>query len=206
MRIHSSSQAPPIVALTGGIGSGKSTCARAFADLGAPCIDADLVARSIHQDRAHPAMAEVAKRFPGAMSADGRLARGSLRTVFADPVANDALKRVLGPWVLAGIARWAARQNAPYVVCESALAARADVGAARVLAIDTPLALRLARIAQRNPDWSRAQVEAIVALQPAREAYLADADDIVVNDGAPGALAQRVRALHLDYLTLWTTP
>ena len=58
----------------------------------------------------------------------------------------------------------------------------------------------------RNPDWSRAQVDAIIALQPSREAYLADADDILVNDGAADALAQRVHALHLDYLTLWAAP
>lgn len=204
MTTHSTDQAPRVLALTGGIGSGKSTFARAFADLGVPCIDADIVARQIHQSPSHPAMTEVARRFPSALTADGRLARGSLRTVFADSAANDELKRILGPWVLADIERWALAQNTLYVVCESALIAQRDIPSARVLVVDAPVEVRLARIANRNPDWSPEQVAAILALQPSRESYLALADDIVVNDGAPDDVARLAHELHLTYLKLWT--
>jgi len=204
MTTHSPQASPRVLALTGGIGSGKSTFARAFADLGVPCIDADIVARQIHQDPSHPAMAEVALRFPSALTADGRLARGSLRTVFSNNAANDELKRILRPWVLADIDRWTCAQRAPYVVCESALIAQQDISSARVLVVDAPVDVRIARIAQRNPDWSREQVDAILALQPSREAYLEHADDVVINEGSPEDVARLAAQLHLTYLKLWT--
>jgi dephospho-CoA kinase len=206
MSTHSPPASPAILVVTGGIGSGKSTVARAFAELGVPCIDADLVARRIHQDAAHPAMLEVARRFPAALTPDGRLARGSLRTVFADSAANDELKRILGPWVLDAIVAWACRQASAYVLVESALISARDFPGARVLVIDAPQALRIERIALRNPDWSSQQAAAVIALQPAREAYLALADDIVVNDGPAHDVVHRAAQLHASYLTLWTSP
>ena len=196
---------PQVLALTGSIGSGKSTFARAFAALGVPCLDTDVVARTIHQNPAHPATAAIARAFPQAMTPDGRLARGSLRTVFAaDPAANDELKRILRQPVLAEARRWTAEQQAPYVIWESALSLDQNIGSARVLVIDASEQTRLARIALRNPDWSREQALAIISMQLPREAYLAGADDVVVNDGPLEAIAARVAPLHQHYLSLWS--
>lgn len=196
---------PQVLALTGSIGSGKSTFARAFAALGVPCLDTDAVARAIHQDPLHPATGAIALAFPHAMTPDGRLARGSLRTVFAaDPGANEELKRLLRPSVLAEAQRWTQAQDAPYVICESALSIGQDIGSARVLVIDASEESRLARIALRNPDWSREQALAIIALQLPREAYLAGADDVIVNDGPAEAIPALAAQLHQTYLTLWS--
>jgi dephospho-CoA kinase len=199
--------APQVLALTGSIGSGKSAFARAFAALGVPCLDTDVVARTIHQDPAHPATAAIALAFPHAMTADGRLARGSLRTVFAaDPGANDELKRLLRPWVLAEAQRWTQEQDAPYVIWESALSLDQKIGSARVLVIDASEEARLARIALRNPDWPREQVLAVISLQPPRAAYLAGADDVAGNDGPAEAIPALAAQLHQQYLTLWSRP
>lgn len=199
--------APKVLALTGSIGSGKSTFARAFADLGVPCLDTDLVARTIHQDPSHPATNAIALAFPQAMTPDGRLARGSLRTVFAaNPGANDELKRILRPSVLAEAQRWTEAQDAPYVIWESALSLDQDIGSARVLVIDASEETRLARIALRNPDWSREQALAIISMQLPREAYLAGADDVIVNDGPPDAIPALAARLHQTYLSLWSHP
>jgi dephospho-CoA kinase len=196
---------PPVLALTGSIGSGKSTFARAFAQLGVPCIDTDVLARTIHQDPAHPATRAIALCFPQAMTADGRLARGSLRTVFAaDASANEKLKDILRPSVLAELERWTLAQDAPYVVWESALTTDQGIGAARVLVVDASEPGRLARIALRNPDWSREQVLAIIAMQLPRAAYLAGADDVIANDGPVGAIPALAAQLHQHYLTLWS--
>ena len=198
---------PPVLALTGSIGSGKSRFARAFAALGVPCLDTDSVARAFHQDPTHPATCAIAQAFPQAMTSDGRLARGSLRTVFAaNPGANDELKRLLRPAVLSAAQRWTQEQVAPYVLWESALSIDQDIGAARVLVIDAAEPTRLARIALRNPDWSREQVLAIISLQPPRNAYLAGADDVVVNDGPLEAIPALAAQLHHTYLSLWSRP
>lgn len=85
---------PRIVGLTGGIASGKSLACTMFASLGVPTLDIDLVARAMHQDPFHPATRALAAAVPHAMTIDGALRRGSLRTLFArDEVANAALKK-----------------------------------------------------------------------------------------------------------------
>lgn len=205
MNASPSHRRPHILSLTGGIGSGKSTFAQAFAGLGVACLDIDTVAREIHQNSGHPATRALAGAFPTAMTQDGRLARGSLRTVFArERAANDELKRILGPWVLAEAQRWTRGQGGLYVVWESAVNLGPDSGAARTLVIDAPEPVRLARIALRNPDWSAEQIAAIVALQPPRADYLATADDVIVNQGPAQAIAGLAAQLHHQYLTLWS--
>ncbi|MDQ1813811.1 dephospho-CoA kinase [Massilia sp. CCM 9210] len=196
---------PKVLVLTGGIGSGKSTFARAFEALGVPCIDADALARTVHQDPAHPATMQIARAFPHAMAPDGSLARGTLRSVFAlDPAANETLKRILRPAVLALANDWTRRQPAPYVVWESALAMDQALPAARVLVVDTSDQNRSARIALRNPDWSGAQVASIIAMQLPRADYLARADDVVENDGTLDDVRALTLQLHHRYTDLWS--
>lgn len=198
-------RSPRIVLLTGAIGSGKSCLAAAFADLGVPCLDTDALARRIHQDPVHAATRALAQAFPQAMTADGRLARGSLRTVFAcDPGANARLKQILGPAVLGQASNWAHAQDANYVIVESALASDLPPFADRILVADAPDAMRQARIALRNPDWTPAQTSAVMSLQPGRAAYLAGADDVIVNDGQVDALPALALRQHLYYLNIWS--
>jgi dephospho-CoA kinase len=187
--------------LTGGIGSGKTVVRRLFSALGVPGIDVDEIARHIHQNPAHPAMAAVAASFPQSLAADGRLQRGSLRSRFAmDKTANRELKRILRPYVIAEIAHWAQDANAPYVVCESALAMEEDLPRDRVLVVDASDEARIARVLARNPDWSRSDVQNILSMQMSRADYLTDADDVVRNDGSLEELKQQVEALHRTYV------
>lgn len=194
-----------VILLTGGIGSGKSSFAQAFARLGVPCLEADALARQVHQDPTHPATLALARAFPDATTADGRLARSSLRSIFAlERGANDELVRILRPWVLAEAQRWARAQGALYVMWESALPLGPGAGVDRVLAIDAGASTRVARIALRNPDWSKEQVDAILSLQPERAAYLAGAQDVVVNEGTPQSIPAMAAQLHAHYLNLWS--
>lgn len=72
-----------IVALTGGIGSGKSTVANAFADLGVPLVDADIIARQVVEP-GMPALAAIASRYGETiLQADGTLNRAALREKFS---------------------------------------------------------------------------------------------------------------------------
>jgi dephospho-CoA kinase len=98
---------PLRVALTGGIATGKSYCLARFATLGAPTIDADLLARQA----VAPGTAgfeAIRSRFGSAvLTADGRLDREALgRVVFADADARRALEGIVHPAVYAAVHRW----------------------------------------------------------------------------------------------------
>ena len=86
-----------IVAVTGGVASGKSAATRAFEDLGVTVADADVAARAVVEP-GQPALAEVAAAFgPQFLLADGHLDRAAMRErVFADPAAKARLAAAMG--------------------------------------------------------------------------------------------------------------
>src|SRR5688572_23638214 len=100
------------VALTGGIASGKSHCLRAFAALGVPTIDADVVARAVVEPGT-AGLAAIAARFgPAVLDAHGRLDRAALgRVVFGDPAERRALEAIVHPAVYQAITDWFDREK-----------------------------------------------------------------------------------------------
>jgi dephospho-CoA kinase len=204
MRAAQSKRRPHVLGLTGNMGSGKSSVAAVFTALGVPCIDADQVARTIHQDPQHPATRAIAAAFPQVSNA-GQLVRGSLRNFFSlDQAANDQLKRLLKPFVVAEIEAWTRAQTAPWVVWESAMLIDENIATDRVLVVETSLPPRMARLQQRNPEWTDAQRERVFALQLAAGALRAGADDLIINDGSEAELARQVRQLHAMYCKNWS--
>ncbi len=89
-----------VVALTGGVGAGKSTVAEVLASRGPHIIDADLLARQAVEPGSQ-ALEEIAARFgPGVLDEKGHLDRGKLGTiVFSDAVARSALNDIVHPQV-----------------------------------------------------------------------------------------------------------
>ncbi|MBM3450928.1 MAG: dephospho-CoA kinase [Armatimonadetes bacterium] len=88
-----------VIALTGGIASGKSTVARMLADLGAELIDADVVAREVVEP-GQPALAEIAAAFGDVLKPDGRLDRNRLAAaIFPDDAARRRLNAIVHPRV-----------------------------------------------------------------------------------------------------------
>ena len=90
-----------LVALTGGIASGKSTVARRLAEHGAVIVDADQVARQVVEP-GEPALALIADEFgPGVIAADGSLDRPALGAIiFSDPDGRQKLNAITHPAVL----------------------------------------------------------------------------------------------------------
>ncbi|MDI5932708.1 dephospho-CoA kinase [Halomonas kalidii] len=200
-----------IIGVTGGIASGKSTVARAFAALGIPWVDADDVAREVVEP-GEPALAEIAARHGRrVLLADGRLDRRALREiVFADEAERRWLESVTHPRIrerlLAHLARLQAR-GAPYVLLVSPLLFESGQHRLvdRRLVIDVPEALQIARTAARD-DVDEAQARAIVAAQMPRAERLALADDVIDNGGDEQALAAQVAALDRRYRNLAGSP
>lgn len=200
-----------IIGVTGGIASGKSTVARAFAALGIPWVDADDVAREVVEP-GEPALDEIAAHFGAAViTADGRLDRRALREiVFADEAQRRRLEAITHPRVRERLTAHLARleaKSAPYVLLVSPLLFESGQATLvdRCLVIDVPESVQIARTAARD-DVDEAQARAIVAAQMPRQARLARADDVIDNAAGEDALARRVAELDRHYRALADLP
>ncbi len=195
------------IGVTGGIASGKSTVARAFAALGIPWVDADDIAREVVEP-GEPALAAIAERYgERVLDAQGRLNRRALREiVFAAPEERRWLESQTHPRIRerleARLAEMAAGP-APYhllvspLLFESGQAALVD----RSLVIDVPEDEQIRRTANRD-GVDEAQARAIIAAQLDRQARLARADDIIDNSGDEAALRRQVEILDRRYRRL----
>jgi dephospho-CoA kinase len=192
-----------VVAITGGIGSGKTTVANQFAELGIEVVDADVIAREVVEPGT-PALAAIAAHFGSAViTPDGQLDRRQLRErVFTDPQAKGWLNALLHPLIRTEMQRQCAAARSPYcllvvpLLVENRLTALAN----RVLVIDVDEATQIERTCHRD-GVSREQAQAILAAQASRAQRLAAADDVLDNqNGTPEAIKSRILALHETYL------
>ncbi|AXF66231.1 MULTISPECIES: dephospho-CoA kinase [unclassified Leclercia] len=191
-----------IVALTGGIGSGKSTVAEAFSRLGITIIDADILARQVVEPGT-PALRAIADHFGSdIIEPDGTLNRRMLRErIFTHPEEKAWLNALLHPLIQQETQKQIARATSPYVLwvvpllVENNLHDKAD----RVLVVDVSPATQIQRTIARD-NVGREHAEQILAAQATREARLAVADDVIDNNGSPDAIASDVARLHQQYL------
>jgi dephospho-CoA kinase len=194
-----------IVGLTGGIGSGKSAAADAFGKLGAAVVDTDLIAHEL--TRAGGAAIQGVRQLFGdsAIAADGAMDRKAVRErVFSDAKAKQQLEGLRHPMIRAESERQIAAAEAPYVVHVVPLLVESPdyrKRVQRVLVVDCPEALQVARVQSRS-GLAQAEVEAIVRSQVSRDKRLAAADDVIDNSGTIAALQKRVQELHQTYLEL----
>jgi dephospho-CoA kinase len=197
------------VALTGGIGSGKTVVSDRLALLGAAVIDSDVIARQITA-AGGSAMDAIAQTFGGDfLTPDGALDRARMRAhVFADPLARSRLEAITHPLIQQETARVAASSHAmaaPYQVfaipllVESGFNREANHRFARVLTVDCAPETQLARVMERS-HLDASQAHAIIDAQASRTARLAIADDVLVNEHKSlTELMVEVDALHLHY-------
>ncbi len=197
--------APPSfsVGLTGGIGCGKTTVADMFGALGASIVDTDQIAHALTAPQGAAMPALLAEFGAGFATPEGALDRAKMRQlVFTDQGARARLEGILHPRIREATAAAAAIASGPYVIFVVPLLIESGTWAervARVLAIDCPEAMQVARVMARN-GLSEEQVRAIMAAQVTRAQRLAAADDVVVNDDGLDALRPQVERLHAFYL------
>lgn len=195
-----------VIGLTGGIGSGKSAAADLFGGLGAAVVDTDAIAHELTR-AGGAAIEEVRRRFGAACIApDGSMDRKKVRElVFADPSAKQRLEALLHPMIRAeSQRRIEAAHAAPYVVhVVPLLIESADYRerVQRVLVVDCPEAVQIARVVQRS-GLTEDEVKRIMNTQVPRSVRLAAADDVIDNGGPLSALVPQVRALHERYCSL----
>jgi dephospho-CoA kinase len=198
-----------VVAVTGGIASGKSAVTALFAALGVHVADADAIAHAIVAP-GEPALAEIAALFgPSLLDADGRLQRARLRElVFADAAARAALEAITHPRIRAALQAQCAQAAGEYALAAIPLLTEAAVPPAqawpwvqRVLVVDAPPALQRTRLMARD-GIDAALADNMLAAQATRAQRLALASDVIVNDGELAALAPAVARLDARYRAL----
>ena len=192
------------VGLTGGIASGKSVVADMFADLGAPVIDTDVVARQVVAPGEAGLTAVVEAFGSGILNEEGALDRAALRQqVFADHHARRRLEAILHPLIRTRTLAQLEALDSPYalvavpLLVETGFAALVD----RVLVVDCPRSAQLARLMARD-EHTQEDAARIIAAQTSREARLEAADDVIDNSGDLSATQTQVRELHERYLEL----
>lgn len=189
-----------LVGLTGGIGSGKSTVARLFAELGARIVDTDQISHQLTQTNG-AAIPTIRAAF-GAEFIDGQgaLDRSKMRErVFADPDAKRRLQNILHPLILAQAkAEATAANDAPYTLVIVPLlfeSTRYRDWLQPVIVVDCPEDQQIERTTQRS-QLSETAVRSIMAQQMDRQQRLQLADEIIHNDGDLDCLRAQVIKLH----------
>ena len=161
------------VGVTGGIGSGKSTVCRLFAQKGIAVYDSDAAAKRLMQEDG-ALRRQLAGRFGEGTFRDGQLDRAYLAgIVFADPQALADLNALVHPVVMRDFDAWAARQEGSYVILESAILFEAGLEGS----VDKTVAERTCRRDGCGAD----QVVRRIAAQLDDDALSARADYVVVN-------------------------
>jgi dephospho-CoA kinase len=186
------------IALTGGIGGGKSVVLAELAARGAVVIDADEIAREVVQPGTL-AFDQVLEAFGADLvGSDRSIDRGQLAAiVFADPQARARLEAIVHPLVRAETRRRMAAADADAVVVnavpllvEAGLAGEYDA----VLVVQAPLETRLRRLSELR-GMSRDEALARMAAQASDDDRAAVASWVLVNDGTLGELRRKIDRL-----------
>ncbi len=193
-----------VIGLTGGIGSGKTTVANLFAELGAAVVDTDAIAHELTgpQGAAMPAIADAFGT--SVLRPDGSLDRAAMRQLcFSDPTARKRLESILHPMIRSeSAARCERADYAPYVLLVVPLLIESGAYRGRVnrlLVVDCDEEQQVSRVMERS-GLTAEEVRNIMATQASRADRLAAADDIVINGGSLEELQAQVLTLHQRYV------
>jgi dephospho-CoA kinase len=193
-----------VVALTGGIGAGKSEAAKIFASLGVPIVDVDVISRRL-TGPGQPIMDKIAEAFGrDFLTEDGALNRPAMRErIFANDEDRKKLEAILHPVIHSHALRELDQnREAPYQILAIPLffeTNRYSGLVKRILLVDCDESLQISRTMNRN-GMTEHTVRAIIAAQASRSYRRALANDIIENNGSIDALAEKVKELHEKYM------
>ncbi len=193
---------PYKIGLTGGIGSGKSTVARAFSELGVATFSADTISHELSA-KGQPGYLKIVALFGSEiLETNGELNRRALGDIiFSDKAKKLQLESILHPMIMQALHHKADTTNGPYCVLDIPLlvstAERERVD--RILVVHCERENRVARVQKRN-GWSTEKIARVMKNQVPEQALLEAADEVVDNNGDIKALKDQVAGLHKLYL------
>ncbi len=193
---------PPLVVLTGGIASGKSTASHTFERLGITVVDTDRLAREIVQP-GQPALQAIAEQLGTQfLLPDGQLNRPLLRQhIFEHPQARRQLEAITHPRIRQRAMEQAAQATSPYVLLVVPLFVETGCAypAWKTVVVDVPESVQLHRLMARD-GMDADTARKILAAQASRQDRLAVADHVLSNAGRIAELEAQVTRLHPQLL------
>ena len=184
------------IALTGGIGAGKSLVAELFAELGAICIDSDQLAREV-VERGKPGFDEVVARFGDDILLDGEIDRSKLAAiVFRDAAARRDLENIIHPRVRELATKVASRAGENAVVINEIPLLFETKGQERfdlVITVEADMDERRSRLIARG--LKSYEIDKRISAQATREERESISDFIIENDGDIPALEKKVLSI-----------
>ena len=195
------------VGLTGGIGTGKSTVAELFREIGVSVIDADVVARQVVEP-GKPALERIVEHFGAEVIQNGHLDRAVLkRRVFSRPAERKWLEQLLHPEILAEIALQARKTQGLYCLLVIPLLFETHYQDALdyIIVVDCDPALQKARVLSRD-GISEALFDQMASAQMSAEEKRALADEVLINEGSTAVLEARVSEIHQRLLMRFSGP
>lgn len=193
------------VGLTGGIGSGKSTVASIFAELGVPIVDTDVISHHLTQPGGL-AISSIRNEFGNEfVDANGALNRSKMRQlVFSESSAKQRLEKILHPLIRSQAKTQAESITAPYILVVIPLLFESSGYQDWInhsVTVDCSPETQLDRASKRI-GLNEQTVRAIMTQQLSRTQRLNLADDAISNDGSLAELRTQIEALNQHYLSL----
>ena len=202
----------PLVILTGGIATGKSSVVERVRDLGIDVIDTDRIAHALTAP-AGAALPNLRQAFgDDIFNPDGTLNRSALRDiVFHEPAQKTRLEQVLHPMIRREAIKAIAAATSPYVVADVPLFAETGFlreQADRVLVVDCPPEVQKQRLLTRGTELGLSEeiADLILQAQAPRETRLALATEVIDNSGSPASRDAQLAQIHQAYLALANSP
>lgn len=175
------------IAITGGMGMGKSYMARQFAAMNFPIYYADHEARKLYQNEKVKQL--IREEFGDDSFTQGEVDFKKLATILFENKENqEKINRIIHPLVRADFEKWAKEQNSAMIFMEAALIYEAgfENDFDLVIVVDTPPKLRMQRLLKRDPALSEEEINRRIAMQMAQEEKKRRADVLILNGEGEG--------------------
>ncbi|MBT8285494.1 MAG: dephospho-CoA kinase [Flavobacteriaceae bacterium] len=188
------------VGLTGGMGSGKTTVAKMFKELGIPVYNSDLEARRIMNENTEVRKAVKALFGDNAYENDQLNRAFIAKKVFGNSALLEELNKVVHPAVRKDFRDWAARQSAPYVIQEAAILFESGGHEHfdHMILVTAPKKTRIIRIKQRD-QLSEKDILERMKHQWSEKRKKALADYVIHNSDLLGT-NKKVRKIHEELI------
>ena len=197
-----------IVAITGGIASGKSAVTGFFAGLGITVVDADMAARAV-VEAGQPALEEIASCFGSHLIIEGQLNRQALREfIFDNADAKKKLELITHPRIRQLLIQECQAAKSAYAIVAIPLLAESNkthyAWINRILVVDADREIQKSRLLARD-NITESLADKMLDAQASRAQRLAIADDVISNMHDRQSLQESVQRLDENYRKLALT-